>query len=508
MDNKKINLLEKYKPKSIDDVIDNNQQITKIDNFIKQFIKGKNINNANLIVVGNNGIGKTLTIDLIIKKYNMIKITPSLSNISIAKKTKKKKKKEVNNENRSLLSFYLSLQSKKKMSTNAEIENNSLVVVFDDVSNISNKNEKEVIKSLVKLNNKMKNIPIIIISNTKHSKTVNEIKNIINPPKKKSDLDKEYIDEDNDAEYNIEEVINTKKMSNYEVIFTTPEYNSLYKLMIHICKNENIRLVSSMPRNLYQSIITHSQYDIRRMINILEELKYIFENEDITYDKFIIYTETSKTKDTDPGIFEATQILLNRYKNIDECLLLYSGERAVMPLMVHQNYTSNIIKQYPNLDTKDQIDIMFNISKCISDADYIEGIIYSNQAWNLQNVHGFYSCALSSYYINKTPDKMRIRESYLYTRDYNRTCIKRKNTKAIKKAQENFPGRNLSILDLLFVSLITKSLFDDQNYNKIISLFKSYKLTISDIESIIKIDKIKKKNNLTAKQRTLFKSII
>src|SRR5439155_8789540 len=53
------------------------------------------------------------------------------------------------------------------------------VLIFDDVSTISNPKEKEAIKALVKMNNKHKRFPIIIISNVKHNKLVNEIRKII-----------------------------------------------------------------------------------------------------------------------------------------------------------------------------------------------------------------------------------------------------------------------------------------------------------------------------------------
>ena len=57
----------KYKPSNINDMIGNKQSISKIDEWIEKF---NNHNNNALIISGSHGIGKTLSIELLLKKYN------------------------------------------------------------------------------------------------------------------------------------------------------------------------------------------------------------------------------------------------------------------------------------------------------------------------------------------------------------------------------------------------------------------------------------------------------
>jgi hypothetical protein len=471
------NWLDKYKPIKLSEVLGDKTQMQRIEQFIKQFTK-KNIDiskiaNPNLIITGTNGVGKTLVTDIILRESGLEKVTADLSNISVCRKTKRK----------------------KKLLPSGEYSNKKIALVFDDVSNISNPKEKEAIKAIIKTNNKYKEFPIIIIANTKHSKTVNELRKMVT-----------YIIRRTLADGKKE----NRKIIN-EIIMKSPQYNDMEAFVKKICAKENLKLIQkkSDDDDIYVELIRHAQYDVRRLINILEELKLIYQNTDVTLEKFEQYCETSKTKDLDPGIYEATRMLLNKYTNMDSALLLYGEERATIPLMVHENYPLNIRQQYPKMSVDDQIGMIYNISKSISESDKVDGLIYSNQCWSLQPVHGFYSCVMPSYYINKTPGKQCKIEKYKYTQDYNKTSIKKINNKVIKKAQEHQFLKKVSIYDFLYIAAILKTLLDKKDFEKVAELMKPYDLKLKEIESIIKIDKIKKsKNTLTGKQRTTLKELL
>ena len=494
--------LEKYKPKRLTDVVGDKTQIHRIEQFVKQFTKKKidinKINNPNLIITGTNGIGKTLITDIVLAENGLEKITPDLSNISVARKTKRKKKidKEVIGPNRSARTYYLSLQGNKQLLPTGEYLQKKIAIVFDDVSNISNPKEKEAIKAIVKMNTKLKRLPIIIIANTKHSKIVNELRKMVTYIIKSTD---------DDGKKKNRKIIN-------EVVLKAPSYNDIEKFVKTICANEKLNMVrkNSDDDDLYVELINHAQYDIRRLINILEELKMINENSDVTLEKLTKYRETSKTKDLDPGIYEATGMLLDDWQTISNALSIYCEERATIPLMVHENYPINIRLQYPKMAVDKQVDLIYDISKCISESDKVDGLIYSNQCWSLQPVHGFYSCIMPSYYINKAPAKQHKKITYEYTQDYNKTSIKKINNKVIKKAQENPYLKKVSIYDFLYIASILKTLlFDRKDFDKVVELMGPYNLKLKEIESIIKIDKIKKtKNPLTGKQRTVLKEML
>lgn len=495
------NWLNKYKPNTLNEVLGDKNEIGKIETFIKQFTKKnnnpENILKPNIMISGMNGIGKTLITDIVLQTHNIEKIEADFSNVSVVKKSKKKKKteKETINCNRSVKTYYKSLSTGKQLTVEGIFNKRNIALVIDDVSNISNPKEKEAIKTIIKLNNKLKEFPIIVITGTKHSKTVNELRKNIS--------------------YSVKSKISTtrkisKKITN-EIVLKAPSYRDMEIFTKKICNNEKMKLLQRKndDEDIYVSIIEHAQFDIRRLINILEELNSLYPNTEITLDKFEQFKETSKKKDLDPGIYEATRILLNDYKNMESALTMYGEERATIPLMVHENYPNNIRYQYPNLSIDKQIDIAYNISKSISESDKIDGLIYSNQCWNLQPVHGFYSCALPSYYANKMPNKERKMETYKYTQDYNKTSIKKINNKVIKKAQEHQTLKKVSIYDFLYMSFILKILLERKDFETFANRMKPYGLKLKEIESIIKIDKIKKtKAPTTGKQRSMLKELL
>lgn len=485
--------LNKYKPTNLENVVGHSDSIQKFRIFLEQFDKSskcEDIKYPNLLITGSNGLGKMLICDLVLQEKNFTKIIADLSTVLLVKKSKKKENSALQKNTNS---YYLSILNRSIFETNST---KKFALVISDTSNISNSKEKDAIKSIVKLNNKFHKYPIIIIANIKHNKTVNEIRKMVTYTIKVDTKDNE-----------------TTKKSTYvhenSITLKPPQYNELYNFIVYIEKKEKINFVKDKTLDIYEEIICQSQSDIRRLINMLQDIKLIYGSKPITVKTFAEYCDISRKKDIDPGIFEATRQLLNEYRGINESLTVYSEERATIPLMIHENYPSNIKEQYSSLSLSDQINLMFNISKSISISDKIDGIIYSNQCWNLQNVHGFYSCVLPSYEINKIPNKKCFTEHYRYTQDYNKTSIKKINNKVIKKAKENIKLKQLSINDFLCMSSILKTLFINKNYEQISILMRPYMLKLSEIESIIKIDKIKKsKYALNSKNKTLLKKLL
>lgn len=449
--------------------------------------------NPNLFIVGKNGIGKSLIVDILLQENSFEKITINLSNVVSTKKTKKAQKNEpVKSQkaptglSRSVDVVYASIASNKNtmIKSDENGQNTSInyiksksVLVFDDISTISNPKEKEAIKALIKMNNKLRKFPIIIISNTKHNKLVNEIHKMVS--------------------YNILDKDGKIIKTFNEIKMRAPEYQEIEKFVKHICEKEKLKLIDDKDedQNIYEEIIINSQFDIRKLIYSLEELKLLYEDDevnDINHEKFRKYQESAKMKDIDPNIYEATEILLNRYTGINDSITLYSEERATIPLMIHENYPLNIKLNYPMLSALKQMEIVCEISKNISESDKIDGIIYSHQCWNLQSIHGFYGCVMPSYHINKIPGKLSIKEKdrYVYAQDYTKTSTRKINNKVIRKSRENIFFKKMMTNDFLHITNILKKLLLNGEYNLIKEIIMVHNITCKEMESIINIDRI------------------
>ena len=73
----------------------------------------------------------------------------------------------------------------------------------------------------------------------------------------------------------------------------------------------------------------------------------------------------------------------------------------LLPLQVKENYEKII---FANHAEKYHLEKITTISKCLSKGDVIENYIYSTQNWSMQEIHGFHTCAETSFHIC---DKMR-----------------------------------------------------------------------------------------------------
>jgi len=59
--------INKWRPNSVNDIIGNKSTITKLDNWISTF---KQNPNSSIIINGKHGIGKTLSVQLLLARYN------------------------------------------------------------------------------------------------------------------------------------------------------------------------------------------------------------------------------------------------------------------------------------------------------------------------------------------------------------------------------------------------------------------------------------------------------
>src|ERR1700747_1457671 len=157
--------LIKYKPKTSTEIVSNKKAVDDFRKFIDQFYK-KNVTpiDGNIIIVGNHGIGKKLIVDTILKEAGIVKIYPQST------KTTNTKKKNAEN-------YYNRLCNQRNLS---DIDNDFTKIKFayivDNIENISSTSDREMIKKIIKINDKLKKFPIVIITNPKHNKTINTLK--------------------------------------------------------------------------------------------------------------------------------------------------------------------------------------------------------------------------------------------------------------------------------------------------------------------------------------------
>ena len=214
--------VNKYKPSNLDEVFGNKNQIKRIKEWLK------NINNSksmSLIISGNHGIGKTISMRYILEEfnYNVKMILPD------------EIKHYRNNEDfKDFYNYENSIKNKMKFSN--KNFHNKISMIFDETEAITLTSEKKFITEIFKINNKKKMFPLIFICNNQHSKLLNDLKK------------------------NCE-----------EIKFLPPSNIEIKALISKICDNEGLVFKND---SVIERLIDFSQKDIRKLINLLQELNF------------------------------------------------------------------------------------------------------------------------------------------------------------------------------------------------------------------------------------------
>ncbi|AYV75843.1 MAG: replication factor C large subunit [Terrestrivirus sp.] len=412
-------------------------------------------------VIGNHGVGKTCIINAILKTMGYVKQTINFSKI--------KKGTDIKDAISGIMN------SSNIVSIMDGTRNNKICVVIDEVEAISSGSGRTCIIALLKNNIMTWTCPVIFISDGQHSRLLTEL-----------------------------------KKNSHEIKIPTPFKNEMLQLMKKILTNEKMLIHGAnygpFNSSLAYELIDHSQKDYRRLIMTLYDLKCNFSNKVITQSMFEEYLKLSKKKDEDFDLFRATNKLLQGYKSIDECIRYYETDKVVLPLMVQQNYIECINSKIGDMNSSDKFDIACCISELLSEGDVVENYIYGDQNWDINEVHGYYTCVAPSFLLTEKLKK----EKYLqlaYPTDLNKASISKINKKNITNASKAFKNKNIN--DYIYINLIIRFLTSEDRIKECVDYLKDRDINIGNIESLMKVDKIKsKKTNLTLKQRKEISSFL
>jgi replication factor C subunit 1 len=440
--------INKYKPTSLNNIIGNADQINNFKEWINNL---HNLKSKGIIISGNQGLGKTLTIKLIL---NELKYIPRIINPNEIKDHR------IFDDFNDYYNFVNSVYSKINFNDN---KNKKIALIFDETENITLTSEKKYIMDIYKNNNKLKSFPLIFISNNQHSKLLNDL-----------------------------------KKGCKEILFVNPSNEELKILINNISNCEKIRWEND---KLMDKLIAFSQNDIRRLINLFQELSFHLSNGIVTNSNLEEFIEKSREKNIDVGLFDSTERILNNYLDYESIIKLYESEKVLLPLMIHENYLKKILNK-----SKDSWqNIIYNIVKVsdsLSRGDNIETSIYTDQNWYLQNIHGFYTCLNTSFWINKNKSNYKIiKEDIKFSSDLNKTSLKNINRKNILNLSKII--NNKSNHEILMLNKICNYLIQEGREEELIKILNGYNkdISIKEIELCLKIDKTTEFNTLASKDK-------
>jgi len=325
--------------------------------------------------------------------------------------------------------------------------NEKMILVINDANLISSPSEKRNILEFFTQNAQKKFLPIIFLTNLNHSKLISTIG------------------------LHDSESIRIPLPSESDLIIISKIFIEKYNL-----KFDSIQTL--------KDILNYSQYDIRRLIIILQDLYYTFVLDNpvsrkITRTNLQNYISISMKKNVEVGLFSANKSLMDRFKSIEESMRFYKSEKVLLPLMMYENFFHALESKNMPLERKKMK--YAKISDILSQSDIVETRIYSEQNWDFQPIHGFLACAHVSYVLNEGEDKEIKNYKINFSSDLNKTSLKNINKKNIETLLSSFQNRTQR--DLHNISRLLN--LSKSSHSKLYS----YGLTNKNVNSIIRIDK-------------------
>ncbi len=435
---------DKYKPTNLNDICGNKASIKKVTQWIEDFKLKKEGTKPGLFISGPPGIGKTTLAHLILQTYNYEVIEYNASDVRSQKSVKESLSKVINSINISIMQHNQIKHIGIIMDEVDGMSSGDRGGVAELVSLINpNKGKRKCSKKKIEYIN-----PIICISNN-------------NTDKKLCDLRKNCL----------------------EVIFNRPTNLDLTMFVKKIIEKESLNIED----NALSLIIENSQYDFRRICHLLQDINNIFYNS-VSLDNVEDIGKTFIKKNIELNLFDATNKLLQEYKDINNSLQLYESDRSLVSMMVHENINTKIMETKSSISDK-MINI-FKISHKMSIGDLIDKHIYNNQSWNLQDFNGVIKCGYPSYKLSKMM-KVNNKLPINFTSILSKSAIQFSNFKCITclKNRFNIDKNNISYLnDIILENILLSN--DKNKMEKTIELIKEYNISINDIEKMIKITKI------------------
>jgi len=316
------------------------------------------------------------------------------------------------------------------------------------MENITLKSDKKFIIDINKKNNKKKKFPLIFVCNNKHSKLIDDI---------------------------------AKNKNCTKVDLLSPSSKEIINFIKNIFVKENIKIEDD---NICNNIIEYCYYDIRKIIIVLQDLHFHFNNRIITKELLDEYKNRSKSKNHEIELFDTTVKIINNYNSFNNIFKYYENDKVLLPIMIHENYIKKLSKINNNI-----YDIFKKIVNSISYGDLVETSIYTDQKWFLQKIHCFYSCIYTTYYITKNNDYNIQQKDIKIASDLNKTSTKNINRKNISHLLNLIPNKSLD--DIIYINKIANNLIKNNRIEELIDILRTYNpnITRKEINLCLKIDK-------------------
>jgi DNA polymerase III delta prime subunit len=443
---------EKYRPQQLQNLVGNKSQIDQIKQWFEQFKARDNTIKKALLLSGCPGTSKTTVAHLVLREFGYDVKEYNASDI--------RSKKLVEDQLNKLISM-------EQVDKHFRDDSKPFGVIMDEVDGMSS-GDKGGMNQLIKTINPLRGQrcvkkvekqklcnrwipPIICICNDNYTKI--------------KDLKKDCL----------------------EIRFNKPTIAELIKVIQNIAQSEHMKLTPSAETKIAEL----AQGDFRRLMFLLQHFSGI-QKPCIDINDVYEYYEVISKKNLDLNSFEITDKIFSKHTSVEDILKLYETDKSLLPMMIHENYVTVACAQNTNEANK-----MRSCLQCIDsiiNGDLIDKMMYNNQSWYLQPIHGMSACYLPSQYTNLYPKLGHGGAQWTtFLGKFSARCA---NMGTITSISSNLnTGRSYTVDDIQLLSqIILFQLLDPKGDQQIgLGYMLNYNMEFKYIKDLIKIDRLNDK---------------
>jgi DNA polymerase III delta prime subunit len=412
---------EKYRPKVIEDLLITKENLNKVHIWIKGFIKKKDPNISNcLFLYGPPGCGKTSLAYIILNKYKYDIIELNASEL--------RNKKNIKDQ------FEDILQKKNILSMFQQTKTEN-AIIMDEIDGLTI-GERGTLSEIIKIMFPKKN----------------EMK--ANPSKFRYKRFNPFICISNSLDKKINEI----KRKSVFIEVKNPNQLQMEKIAKHILTKEK----KKYDNQIIKDIVHKSQYDIRRMLTLLE---YLFNYKEFifSYKKIKSLLDEIDNKNKDETTYSLISEFSNNY-NFDKITEQFFNKN-LSSMIIYENFINLINNKHKSESESKKLNEIIDIYKHFSESDNIEYTIHMNQNWDLYTYYCLYTCIIPLFKISQLKQcSFKKNTSLNFSTLLNKTSLEYLNLKFINNVLLFFNYSNsIDIFDLA-------KLFKNNDYSNVFNI--------------------------------------